>query len=213
METDGYQFLPGGGPVDALVKEIAIFKVSDPGAAGRELSLGRTHYELSSSPAFLCSPAMTGLKEKFYPHCKTYFGQRIENVAISTIQLVESAEGSEEQVWHADNSKKGLTFVVAMTEVTSSNGPTQFIKGSHEVGTGVGAQLKRLKCFSPTLSLGQMMVFDSRMVHRGLSNTTSKRRDILVVRYDDKSTPPPGMGFPGAMLRHLLGKLVAAISS
>ncbi|KAJ1406866.1 hypothetical protein B484DRAFT_456721 [Ochromonadaceae sp. CCMP2298] len=201
LNEDGYKFLPPT-PVDKLVKQIEGHKVSNPGS---ELSPGRTHYELNS-PTFLCSPAMVGLAQRFLPHCKTYFGQRMEHVKISTIQLVESSPGSDEQVWHADNSKKGLTFVVALTDVTAANGPTQFIERSH-------TQLKSLpRLFAPTLKMGQVMVFDSRMVHRGLSNRASSRRDILVVRYDDTATPPPGMSFPGAMLRHLLGKLVATFS-
>lgn len=73
-----------------------------------------------------------------------------------------------------------LNVFVPLVTVTAANGPTQFWPGTHQVGKhnergGPG--------LSPELALGDVAIFDYRVVHRGLPNQSEAPRPVLYVTY------------------------------
>jgi ectoine hydroxylase-related dioxygenase (phytanoyl-CoA dioxygenase family) len=73
-----------------------------------------------------------------------------------------------------------LNVFVPLVTVTAANGPTQFWPGTHQLGKhnergGPG--------LSPELALGDVAVFDYRVVHRGLPNQSEAARPVLYVTY------------------------------
>jgi hypothetical protein len=214
------------------------------GGRGREVTRGRVHHELVRSSSFLSSPAVIQLMSSFQPLCKEYFQHRYKHIHLSTVQIVESSDGSIDQPYHADNVNRGLTFVIPLTDITVANGPTQLLSRSHDMS--VTNILLHSRVVNPLLRVNDLLVFDARLLHRGLANNTSTNgiinsddptnnastnssayptsattttpttappsaavRSILVFRYDDRRTPPPGARFLGALWRHHWGGFCA----
>ncbi len=57
---------------------------------------------------------------------------------------------------------------------------------------------------------GSALLFDSRTFHRGLGNTRSDGADryVLVLRWDPRGRPPPGVNAAGTFLNRGLGWLL-----
>mmetsp|Transcript_25277 Transcript_25277/g.40555 ORF Transcript_25277/g.40555 Transcript_25277/m.40555 type:complete len:357 (+) Transcript_25277:300-1370(+) len=53
----------------------------------------------------------------------------------SQLQLLTSMPGSVNQFFHQDNARKGLTFIIPLTDVTLEMGPTQLLPGSHRISS------------------------------------------------------------------------------
>lgn len=60
---------------------------------------------------------------------------------------------------------------------------------------------------------GSAVVFDARMLHRGLVNTSSDVRPALVYRYDTKASPPPGQGVIMTLFLKKLAQQIASVVS
>lgn len=156
-----------------------------------------------------------------------------EHIYLSTVQLVESSPGSAAQVWHADSAHQSLTVVVALSSQTVQCGPTQLIADSHRlfspfqsfrslpvldlltykwgaIRNSTKPALPPLSLQSPCLKAGAMLIFESRLLHRGLPNNSTAMRPILVLRFDRERWPPPGMTTFGAMVRHVVGLTLQA---
>jgi hypothetical protein len=64
------------------------------------------------------------------------------------------------------------------------------------VADGLRAVLRegpRLAC----APLGSVVAYDARTYHRGTGNASAEARPCLVLRYDARATPPPGVGMVG----------------
>ena len=131
---------------------------------------------------------------------------------------MDSTPGSQNQVWHSDCADASLTFVIPLSNQSPACGPTQIISHSHN-HSFIGIFFRHLlsgkqkdssdpSVEAPLLSLGDMLVMDSRLLHRGLGNRSDRSRPILVLRFDRISHPPPGMGTLGAWLRHAAGHVL-----
>ena len=94
--------------------------------------------------------------------------------------VVLSLDGAPCQQWHPDSEfQTGLLNVfVPLVDLTPSNGPTQLALGSHRTPR---------PCWPPTvaplLEAGSMLVFDWRVWHRGLGNTSGAERPLVYVTY------------------------------
>jgi len=159
---------------------------------GRETSIGRTHYEMSTDSEFLNNQAISRALLSFQPICRGYFPAN-SRFSLSTIQCIDSFPNSETQIFHADNAAKGLTFVIPLTDITLENGPTQLIS------------FKNRSILNPLPKIGDVLIFDARTLHRGLGNNSKHVRSILTIRYDNIETPPPSMSHLGATIRHYFG--------
>ncbi len=108
-----------------------------------------------------------------------------EQIKQTQFQLVLPRRDSVSQFWHQDNSHKGITIVIPLVDIEDeTRGPTELLPLKKQQGV-----------IRATIPKNQIFVFDSRMLHRGLANKDEQvERPILVIRFDKKSTPPPGQG-------------------
>mmetsp|Transcript_7851 Transcript_7851/g.20228 ORF Transcript_7851/g.20228 Transcript_7851/m.20228 type:complete len:260 (+) Transcript_7851:3554-4333(+) len=99
-----------------------------------------------------------------------------------------SLPDSSVQPWHSDGdhlsetrhfSPHCVNVFVPLVELTSNNGPTEFVPGSHVNGKWKGAA----HSVTPCVPAGSYLVFDYRLRHRGLANHSSQPRPLLYLTY------------------------------
>ncbi len=73
-----------------------------------------------------------------------------------------------------------FTVLIPLVDITSENGPTQFIKGSH---TKLIIEENREPLYSPLLSPGDIVMFDGRTLHRGSENKTADERVVAYITF------------------------------
>ncbi|CDI87415.1 hypothetical protein, conserved [Eimeria praecox] len=133
---------------------------------------------------------------------------RCRRLFVSEVQTVNADALALSQPWHRDNSHRGLTVVLPLVSISHSNGPTELLPGSHVlIGEGGDSWLQWLRSLPAFLKVvvaggstvkaeiqpGDALVYDSRLLHRGQANETWHPRPTLILRYDYKETPPPGV--------------------
>lgn len=228
--------LPGLG---RPVREVPSREILELGcSAPLEPSSGRRHFLLRGTD--FAEQVVVPLLAPIMPLCYRYFsenrpdaspgsflndgnGHSCSRLYLSECQLLVSDPGAVNQMWHCDNLKPGLTVILPLTEVDDELGPTNLLPGSHLfAGFNLGATMKGLKALAaaggsvaPTpLRPGQALIYDARLMHRGLANSSYNRcRVVVVMRLDMLDTPPPGATvFQTAMIR-ALGVLLQGLSS
>ena len=120
--------------------------------------------------------------------------------------LLHSQPGSNEQLWHADGEHlfpgtshsylpvHSLNVFVPLVDITEDNGGTEFFLGSHRL-TGESenivwqdsAHKERIGCTGDPIAFtcraGSVIIFDYRILHRGLANTSRAARPVLYFTY------------------------------
>jgi hypothetical protein len=120
--------------------------------------------------------------------------------------LLHSVPGSNEQLWHADGEHlfpgsghsylpvHSLNIFVPLVDITEDNGGTEFFLGSHRL-TGESdsivwqdaAHKDNIGCTGDpvafTCRAGSVIMFDYRILHRGLANTSQTARPVLYFTY------------------------------
>ena len=120
--------------------------------------------------------------------------------------LLHSEPGSNEQLWHADGEHlfpgtshsdlpvHSLNVFVPLVDITEDNGGTEFFLGSHRL-TGESenivwqdsAHKERIGCTGDPIAFtcraGSVIIFDYRILHRGLANTSRAARPVLYFTY------------------------------
>jgi hypothetical protein len=105
-----------------------------------------------------------------------------------------SLPGSHHQVYHQDgvhlNEKKQLSpyavnVFIPLVDLSIHNGATEFVLGTHILENDA---YDRSKLYTPTAPAGTPIIFDYRLGHRGMGNSTTEARPILYLTYsaDDK---------------------------
>ncbi|KAJ1448051.1 hypothetical protein M885DRAFT_540455 [Pelagophyceae sp. CCMP2097] len=201
LHTDGYAILAFSDDAGGFARDFEAKM-----AKAIEASPGRFHYVVRWKKED--KELRQRLEEYAAPmraFAQTYF-QEGEKFGISELQLLDAVPGAASQIWHVDNARRGLTFVVPVsTAVRSEDGPTELLPTSHGIFEGRLPRVARpLGC---TLALGELLVFDARMLHRGGANTGARHRRVLVVRFDSYKTPPPGLGVVGTQLTKMYAAL------
>ena len=136
------------------------------------------------------------VEKKIWPLVKDFFDGDATDVFRSEMQLLNAMPGGMSQAWHKDNHARGLSIIIPLVDFTLDNGATQLLPGSHErnwrrvAETGASVVVARL---------GSVCAYDSRTYHRGLVNETKEGRPAIILCYDQKATPPPGIGTYGSM--------------
>lgn len=213
LMTDGYYTKKNFLNLSQIQRLMITFNAEITGkvVAGKEISIGRLHYDMLPSATFISSkevrdliseliePIATDLMDMTHPD-----GQ----LMMTTLQVVDSLPGSALQIWHSDNAEKGITVVIPLVDLTIQNGPTELITGSHCLFENVRCNMSHVL---PLLSAGDALIFDARTLHRGGANQSDTSRAILVVRFDNKKTQPPGMSVIGATVRLLLAKSIIIV--
>ena len=174
----------------------------------KEVSKGRLHYNMLGS-AFIDSKEIKNLiTEHVLPIAVAEMELNANQLILSEVQIVDSLSGSAIQIWHADNASRGITVVIPLVDLTDENGPTELLSGSHTLMKNIVGNIHIVK---PLLSAGDGVVFDARLLHRGGSNLSNVSRPILVIRFDSKKSPPPGMTMIGATARYYLSKFIVLV--
>mmetsp|Transcript_10790 Transcript_10790/g.23826 ORF Transcript_10790/g.23826 Transcript_10790/m.23826 type:complete len:493 (-) Transcript_10790:15-1493(-) len=140
---------------------------------------------------------------------------------VSEIQLIISDPCAEDQFWHVDNTKRGITCFIPLTDVSKELGATEVLPGSHYLFNDQLPITTRIsKCVNAYfgaggpceahMPAGDCLIYDARTVHRGLANLSlTKARAALVFRFDFDDCEPPGHGIPGTLLISGLGKFLS----
>jgi hypothetical protein len=118
-------------------------------------------------------------------------------VSICNLSLVISTPGSSEQGWHADgghvNLQKHLpchvmNVFVPLHDLTFAMGPTEIRPGTHFHTRNLAPMMLAAACrktlrrpVAPILATGDILIFDYRVLHRGLANKTMQNRNFLVL--------------------------------
>jgi ectoine hydroxylase-related dioxygenase (phytanoyl-CoA dioxygenase family) len=177
-------------------------EVKDSHKQKREVSPGRIHYDFLSSDKVRQHSLIHSMIQECESIAKDYLPD--DKVQLTTLQIVNSSPGSQNQIWHADNKAKGLTLVIPLVDITTDEiGTTQFISGSHDLPS----QLFQMNIVNPVLPKGSYLWLDCRVLHRGLANHSQVERPILVIRFDREDYPPPGMTWVGSVIRNCMGNI------
>jgi hypothetical protein len=100
-----------------------------------------------------------------------------------------SMPGAEAQVYHQDGTHlttksqrpcHAVNVFIPLVDLHSRNGPTEFCLGSHILDHD-GYDPNRL--YTPLVPAGTPVMFDYRLGHRGMSNSTSTCRPIVYCTY------------------------------
>ena len=166
---------------------------------GKVVSKGRLHFNMLNS-AFAESEEIKQLiADQILPIAVAELRLSDDQLMMTEVQIVNSQPGSDIQIWHADNSHRGITVLIPLVDFTEKNGPTELIAGSHDLPTNIWGGLSFAR---PLVLAGDGLVADARLLHRGGANESATSRPILVIRFDDKKTQPPGMTTVGATARY-----------
>jgi ectoine hydroxylase-related dioxygenase (phytanoyl-CoA dioxygenase family) len=124
----------------------------------------------------------------------------IDQLKLCHLSLLVSTPGSAEQGWHADGGHVSITkhlpchcynIFIPLQDVPLEMGPTEFRPGGHFLTRNLGPMMLAAKCRKtlrppvwPPLQLGDAVLFDYRVLHRGKANTsTTVNRNVLVMTF------------------------------
>ncbi len=148
--------------------------------------------------ALLLQPRSTCLQDIV----QSYFQQHgIPRYTLTDIQFLNAYPNSTNQIWHRDNTRRGLTAIVALCNIRD-NGPTELILGSHQSKFSVWSKWwnsiqnfhREIECDGdddsfhekqqPPLLLGcidagDTLLYDARILHRG------RGYDKAIYSFDD----------------------------
>jgi len=100
-----------------------------------------------------------------------------------------SNPGASSQNYHQDGPHlttsyqrpcHAINVFIPLVDLTRRNGPTEFVLGSHILGFD---GYDREKIVTPNVTAGTPIIFDYRLGHRGLSNTSDSSRPIVYCTY------------------------------
>mmetsp|Transcript_112984 Transcript_112984/g.319587 ORF Transcript_112984/g.319587 Transcript_112984/m.319587 type:complete len:494 (-) Transcript_112984:32-1513(-) len=145
---------------------------------------------------------------------------------LSECQLLVSDPGAVAQMWHRDNRRPGLTVLLPLTDVDDEVGPTHLLPGSHRLGTGGGGGFAALvsalgalrrgpgAIAAAPLRAGDALIYDARLLHRGLGNSSYGRcRVVVVMRLDFDDSPPPGATIAQTTASRVTGMALCAVGA
>jgi len=105
-----------------------------------------------------------------------------------------SLPGSEKQVYHQDGTHlttkcqrpcHAINVFIPLVDLTEYNGPTEFCLGTHFLGY---EYYTRDMVETPVMKGGTPFIFDYRLGHRGLANTTTQCRPVVYLTYTSASS-------------------------
>ncbi|CEL93097.1 unnamed protein product [Vitrella brassicaformis CCMP3155] len=145
---------------------------------------------------------------------------RAKRLMVSQLQLLIADPMAENQFWHIDNWSPGITVVLALCNIRHKNGPTEVLPASHRLfpsdKRSAFEQIREIFQFhgrvqsiggpvEGELQEGDVLLYDSRTLHRGKANDTWVTRPVLIYRYDFEAFPPPGQSMIGARVSQIVG--------
>lgn len=127
-----------------------------------------------------------------------------EEVNVTNLSIVVSTPGATTQGWHADGGHLSLgehlpchcfNIFIPLCDMPSMEwGPTELRPGSHYYTRNLAPMLLGAACrkelrptVAPLLQQGDVLMFDYRVLHRGLANATKEHhRAVLVLTVSEK---------------------------
>jgi hypothetical protein len=123
----------------------------------------------------------------------------MDDLKLCHLSLLVATPGSSEQAWHADGGHVSVTehlschvlnVFIPLHDVPRTKGPTEIRPGTHYHTRNLAPMMLAAKCrkslqnpvCSP-LKLGDVLVFDYRVLHRGKANRSKENRTILVLTF------------------------------
>jgi len=147
---------------------------------------------------------------------RAYFKENgITHYELTDVQFLNAYPHSTNQIWHRDNKFKGLTAIIALQDIRQ-NGPTELVVGSHATTFSLWNAIKQRESslLLGCINAGDTLLYDARIFHRGRGNNMKKEdRPVLVLRWDNAKTPPPGMGMIVTMTNTYIGCWYYAVLS
>lgn len=132
--------------------------------------------------------------------------------------LIYSTPGALEQTWHSDSGHLNLdehwkchvlNIFIPLTDVALDMGPTEIRPGSHYLTRNLAPMMLAAKCRKtlqapviPTLRQGDTLIFDYRILHRGLANKTPDTTRVYLVVAMSKPFFRDLVNFPRRSLYH-----------
>ena len=157
------------------------------------------------------------ISRKIRPVIDNYF----KNPTIIECAIFLSYPGCDNQNWHRDSSKKLnneklLTIAVSLNDIDKVNGPLQLYEGSHNYPENEYKKLNhskdklfdtsRYKQVSATVNRGDIIIWDSNIIHRGSKNNGNFIRPLFYFSLIDKDTEIPDE-IAGALKSEYRGKV------
>jgi hypothetical protein len=122
----------------------------------------------------------------------------MEDVTIDYSMIVSTPHAAP-QGWHSDGDHYRLdehmpchvlNVFIPLADITEAKGPTEFFPSSHfhtRVEGGVRIRSDELKPpVAPLLDMGDISIFDYRVIHRGKENRSDSSRPVLVLTLSQK---------------------------
>jgi len=158
-------------------------------------------YELSLLGCREFCPPIDAIQDSIFPLVPHLLGVTSwDELCMCHLSLVVSTASSAEQAWHADGGHASLSehlpchvanVFVPLQNVPMELGPTEFRPGTHVYTRNLAPMMLAAKCrkqlrdpVTPELKLGDILVFDYRVLHRGRANLSQhQNRTILVMTF------------------------------
>lgn len=122
-----------------------------------------------------------------------------DSIRLCHLSLLVATPDSVDQGWHADGGHVSLhehlpchcfNVFIPLQDIPLEMGPTEFRPGSHFLTRNLGPMMLAARCRKTlrppvwsALSMGDVVVFDYRVLHRGRANNTDKNRFVLVCTF------------------------------
>lgn len=168
-----------------------------------ELTAGQTHWSMSSRKKDLVKFLNDEIIAVFRPYLEQYFDEFRPIVSSFMAKPPHTPEVEFHQDWtFVDNEPEANSYTcwIPLVDIDSNNGPMGFILGSHKQfsrfrgspSPPVGHQfpindeslLKSVEYFD--LKAGEPVVFNHRIIHGSLPNTTGNHRPAIGVAFTSK---------------------------
>ncbi|SCQ16623.1 conserved Plasmodium protein, unknown function [Plasmodium ovale] len=148
-----------------------------------------------------------------------------DKLYLSELQLLTNEPLSETQTYHVDNGLSGLTVILPLNKIHEQSGNFEFFIGTHlfsslknknkikdricNLKKFVQMYYKTGSSFVPEVEERDIIIYDSKILHRGLSNNLWVKNASLIYRYDYKKYPPPGQDFIDILSYNFVGKCIS----
>ena len=133
--------------------------------------------------------------------CSIFEASSLDDLKLCHLSLLVSTPNSANQTWHCDGGHVSidkhlkchvLNIFIPLQLVDRIMGPTELRPASHFLTRNLGPMMLAAKCrktlkppILATANLGDVLVFDYRILHRGRANLNQdeKHRNVLVLTY------------------------------
>ncbi|GAW81516.1 hypothetical protein, conserved [Plasmodium gonderi] len=146
-----------------------------------------------------------------------------DKLFLSELQLVNNEPLSEIQSHHVDNGLSGISVILPLNKINDDSGNFEFFLGTHLFSSVKIKKKKKIhnfkkfmevyyktgSSFIPDINPQDIIIYDSKILHRGLSNNLWVKNSSLIYRYDYKKYPPPGQDFIDICSYNFIGKCIS----